>query len=110
MRITPSPFIAKLQQQGYVTNDYELLDSYEVATHHKPAFYFKRLRQLPAGLTEWAIHPSLTTPELQAVSDSWPVRQADFEFLMSAETRHILQQEGIIVLNYRPLQKLWQAR
>ncbi len=110
LRVTHKPFIEKLQQQGYATNDFDLLDSYHLETRTKPAVYFKLLRELPAGLTEWAIHPALVTGELKAMSDSWPVRQADFEFLMSPETREIIRQEGIIVLNYQPLQALWQAK
>jgi hypothetical protein len=110
MRVTNRPLIEKLQRQGYPTNDYDLLDSYRVETGDKPAYYFKGLRELPAGLTEWAIHPSLVTDELKAISDSWPVRQADFEFLMSPETREIIRQEGIIILSYQPLQALWQTK
>ncbi len=98
MRVTNRPLIEKLQRQGYPTNDYDLLDSYRVETGDKPVYYFKGLRELPAGLTEWAIHPSLVTDELKTISDSWPVRQADFEFLMSPETREIIRQEGIIIL------------
>jgi predicted glycoside hydrolase/deacetylase ChbG (UPF0249 family) len=110
MRVTGQPLIEKIQRQGLPVNDYNLLDSYNVATGDKPAYYFKSLRELPAGLTEWAIHPAWLTDELKAISASWPVRQADFEFLMSPETREIIRQEGIIVLNYQPLQELWQDR
>jgi predicted glycoside hydrolase/deacetylase ChbG (UPF0249 family) len=110
MRVTNRPFIEKLQRQGYPTSDYDILDSYRVETADKPAYYFKGLRELPAGLTEWAIHPSLVTDELKAISDSWPVRQADFEFLMSPETREIIRQEGITILSYQPLQALWQTK
>jgi predicted glycoside hydrolase/deacetylase ChbG (UPF0249 family) len=80
MRVTSRPLMERLQSQGLPTNDYDLLDSYRVETRDKPAFYFKGLRELPAGLTEWAIHPAWTTDELKAISPSWPVRQADFEF------------------------------
>jgi predicted glycoside hydrolase/deacetylase ChbG (UPF0249 family) len=110
MRVTNRPLIEKLQRQGYPTNDYDILDSYRVETADKPAYYFKGLRELPAGLTEWAIHPSLVTDELKAISDSWPVRQADFEFLMSPEALKIIRQEGILLLSYQPLQALWQTK
>ena len=110
MRVTNRPLIDKLQRQGYPTNDDDLLDSYRVETRDKPDYYFRALRELPPGLTEWAIHPSLVTGELKAISDSWPVRQADFEFLMSPETREIIRQEGIIILSYQPLQALWQTK
>lgn len=108
MRVTNKPLIQKLQQQGFPTNDYDLLNSYEIETQAKPDYYWQRLRELPPGLTEWAIHPSLTTGELKAIGNNWPVRQADFEFLMSPEIRRIIREEGIIVLSYKPLQEVWQ--
>lgn len=110
VRVTKQPLIAKIKRHGLPTPASDILDSYRIETHDKPAYYFRGLRKLPAGLTEWAIHPSLVTNELKAIGDSWPVRQADFEFLMSPETRAIIKQEGIIVLNYKTLQELWQAK
>lgn len=110
MRVSEQPLIEKIKRQGLPAPASDLLDSYRVETRDKPAYYFQGLRKLPPGLTEWAIHPSLVTNELKAMGDSWPVRQADFEFLMSPETRAIIDQEGIIVLNYKPLQELWQAK
>jgi predicted glycoside hydrolase/deacetylase ChbG (UPF0249 family) len=110
MRVSKKSFIGKLQQQGYATQDHEILDSYRLESRDKPEIYFKMLRQLPAGLTEWAVHPSLVTPELQAFSSSWDVREADFHFVTSPETRRIIEEEGIVLLDHRPLQKLWLAR
>jgi predicted glycoside hydrolase/deacetylase ChbG (UPF0249 family) len=110
MRVSEPPLIEKIKRQGLPAPDYDILDSYRVETRDKPAYYFRGLRELPPGLTEWAVHPSLVTGELKAIGDSWPVRQADLEFLMSPETRAIIAQEGIIVLNYKPLQELWQAQ
>ncbi|GIK37303.1 MAG: carbohydrate deacetylase [Chloroflexota bacterium] len=110
MRVSEPPLIEKIKGQGLPAHDYDILDSYRVETHEKPAYYFKGLRELRPGLTEWAVHPSLVTGELKAMGNDWPVRQADFEFLMSPETRAIIEQEGIIVLNYKPLQELWQAQ
>lgn len=110
MRVTEQFLIEKMQRQGLPTSDYDILDSYRIETHDKPGYYFKGLRELPPGLTEWAIHPSLTTGEIKAIGDSWPVRQADFEFLMAPETGEIIEQEGIIILNYKPLQELWRAK
>jgi hypothetical protein len=101
-------FSQKIKQQGYACVDYELLNSYDLETRTKPEIYYQFLQGLPPGLSEWAVHPSTTTAELQAMSDSWPVRQADYEFLMSPETQRLLAQEGIIVLDYGPLQALWK--
>lgn len=107
LRASTGPLIHKLQQQGYPTIDHEVLDSYRIETGDKPAYYYKLLRELPAGLSEWAMHPGLGSPELQAITASWPVRQADFDFLMSPEARRLIQAEGIIILSYQALQKLW---
>ncbi len=110
MRVSEKTFIDKLQQQGYATQDHEILDSYRLETGDKPEIYFKMLRQLPPGLTEWAIHPALVTPELQAISSSWPVREADFNFATSPVTKRIIEEEGIILLDYEPIQRLWQDK
>ena len=110
MRVTEQFLIEKIKRQSLPASDYDILDSYRVETSDKPAYFYQLLRELPPGLTEWAIHPSWVTDELKAIGDSWPVRQADFEFLMSPETQEIIEQEGIIVLNYKPLQELWQAK
>jgi hypothetical protein len=37
----------------------------------------------------------------------WRVRQADYEFLISPQARDVLQQEGIVVLDYRAIQRAW---
>ena len=62
-------------------------------------------------LSEWAVHPGLGNAELQALEpESWQVRQADFDFLISRQAREIIEQEGIVLLSYKPLQKVWQER
>jgi chitin disaccharide deacetylase len=59
-------------------------------------------------VSEWGVHPGLGTPELQALEpESWQVRQTDFDFLMSEQARQIIEQEGIVLLSYQPLQKVW---
>ncbi|MFN8459517.1 MAG: polysaccharide deacetylase family protein, partial [Anaerolineae bacterium] len=80
LRVSGRPFIEKLQRQGYPTNDHDLMDSYHVETVNKSVRYAHMLRELPAGLSEWAIHPGIGNAELQALMPSWPVRQADFDF------------------------------
>jgi chitin disaccharide deacetylase len=100
-----------LQRQGFPTNDHDVLDSYRLNIVEKSAHYAQLLRELPTGLSEWAVHPGLGTSELQAIEpESWQVRQTDFDFLMSRQAREIIQQEGIMLLDYKALQKVWQER
>lgn len=110
LRLSRRSFIERLQSQGYPTNDYDALDSYHIPTGDKPDIYYRLLRELPAGLSEWALHPAVGTAELQAITSSWPTRQADFEFLVSEEARHLVQREKITILTYEPLRELWSSR
>lgn len=105
-RVGAQPFIEKLQRQGCATDDHEVLDSYRLATREKPFLYPKLLRELPPGLSEWAIHPGIGNAELQAIMPTWEVRQADFDFFTSQEARDIVAEEGIVILSYEPLQEL----
>jgi predicted glycoside hydrolase/deacetylase ChbG (UPF0249 family) len=110
LRVANQPFIERVRSQGLPTDDYDLLDSFNVDIVDKSARYAQMLRALPAGLSEWAVHPGLANAESQAIDPGgWQVRQTDFEFVMSSEAREIIRQEGIILLSYKPLQALWQG-
>jgi predicted glycoside hydrolase/deacetylase ChbG (UPF0249 family) len=94
------------RRSGLPTVDHDVLDSYALGAAGKAAKYAQLLRALPAGLSEWAVHPSLGDAEAQAMEpDSWQVRRADFDFLVSPEARTILTEEGIIVVDYRAIQR-----
>jgi chitin disaccharide deacetylase len=103
--------IDKVQSQGLPTVDYDFLDSYMFGTEHKLARYAQQLRDLPEGLSEWAVHPGLDSDELFTIESGGDhSRQLDYDFLMSAEAREVIQQEGIVLLSYQPLQAVWQSR
>jgi predicted glycoside hydrolase/deacetylase ChbG (UPF0249 family) len=111
LRVADKASIAQVQSQGLPTDEHDLMDSYDVDTANKAAIYTQMLRELPQGLSEWAVHPALNTPEMQTIEpDSWQVRYTDYQFLMSTHAREVIQQEGIILLDYRPLQQVWQSR
>jgi chitin disaccharide deacetylase len=97
----------KLRLQGLPVTDHEFLDSFSLDIDGKSARYAKLLRNLPAGLSEWAVHPSLGNEESQAIDGSWRVRRTDYEFLTSPEANELLRQEGIIVVDYRIIQRAW---
>jgi hypothetical protein len=90
------------------TDDHDLLDSFKLDPVDKSARYGQMLRELPVDLSEWAVHPGLDTAELQTIEpDGKQVRQTDFDFLMSQEAQNMVKAEGIILLDYRPLQAVW---
>jgi chitin disaccharide deacetylase len=104
------PFIEKMQRRGCPTNDHDLMDSYDLDTVGKAARYARMLRALPVGLSEWAVHPGVGNAELRAAVPSWRVRQSDLDFVVSQEARDILQEERIILVDYRALKALWSDK
>jgi len=110
LRVRERPLIEKVQGHNLPCNDYDFLDSYLLDTNGKSAQFAQLLRDLPVGLSEWAVHPGLANAELLAIeADGAPVRQADLDFLVSAQAREVIQQEGITLLGYKALQQVWQA-
>ncbi len=110
LRVIGQSAIEKVQRLGLPCIDYDFLDSSSLETSTKPARYAKLLHELPAGLSEWAIHPGLDTLELQALEPhSNHFRQADYDFWTSPAAREMVQAEGIVLIDYRPLQEVWRA-
>lgn len=110
LRVSERAWIEQIQSQGLPTNDYHFMDSYFVDPQKKAGIYAQMLRELPTGLSEWAVHPGLDSPELLAIErEENHIRQSDYDFLISAEARETIETEGIILLNYRRLQALWKT-
>ncbi|MFD9220516.1 hypothetical protein ACFWDI_11020 [Streptomyces sp. NPDC060064] len=85
------------------------MDSFALGIDGKSARYAELLRDLQAGLSEWAVHPGLGNEESQAIEPGgWRVRRTDYEFLTSPEAGELLQQEGIVVTDYRTVQQKWR--
>lgn len=98
-----------LRQRKLPVIDHPFLDSFCLGTDGKPAQYAALLRDLPAGLSEWAVHPGLGNDESQALDPGgWRVRHTDYEFLTSPAARDLLQQEGIAAIGYSAIQQAWR--
>jgi predicted glycoside hydrolase/deacetylase ChbG (UPF0249 family) len=110
LRVVVPAHIEKVRGLGLPANDSGFLDSYGVDPATKASHYTQLLRDLPAGLSEWAVHPGLDTPELLAIEPQGNhIRQTDYDFLISAEAQEIVRAEGIVLLDYRALQTVWAA-
>jgi predicted glycoside hydrolase/deacetylase ChbG (UPF0249 family) len=109
LRVAERSWQKKLQSQGLPTNNYHFLDSYILDPANKAAQYTQLLQELPVGLSEWAVHPGLDNAELIAIDPGGSrIRQADFDFFASQQAKEIIEEEGIILLDYRALQKVWR--
>jgi predicted glycoside hydrolase/deacetylase ChbG (UPF0249 family) len=97
----------RLGQRGLPAADHGVMDSTRLPTAGKTGRFVRMLRELPAGLSEWAVHPALGTAEARAIDGWWQKRVADLRFLVSPEARETIAAEGIILLDYRALQAIW---
>lgn len=87
---------AALRSLGHTAQNQPFLDTFAIPLDGKHQALIDRIRQLPDGLSEWAVHP--------ATGPSWDpggvVRQTDLNWLMADETRQVLAEEDIVVLGY----------
>jgi chitin disaccharide deacetylase len=109
VRVWLDPGRRKLRWQGLPVTDHEFLDSFSLGIDGKAARHARLLRDLPPGLSKWPVHPGLGSEESHDRSWRWRVRRTDYEFLTSPEAREILQQEAIMVIDYRTIQQAWCA-
>jgi len=109
LRVMGQSWIEKVQSQGLPTNDFDFLDSYFIDPVTKAVRYAELLRELPVGLSEWAVHPGLDNSELLAIEpDGQHIRQTDFNFWTSQQAQDLISQQDIILLDYRALQDIWK--
>jgi predicted glycoside hydrolase/deacetylase ChbG (UPF0249 family) len=111
LRVTGKDWIEEIQNLGLPANNFDLLDSFSLDPVDKSARYARILHELPAGLSEWAVHPGLDDSELLALEpDGRHIRQTDFDFLTSSEAKEIMVAEGIVLIDYRALQAVWREK
>jgi len=96
-----------LRQRNLPVVDHEFLDSFGLDLDDKAARYAELLRDLPVGLSEWAVHPGLGDAESRAIDPGWRVRRTDYEFLTSPQAHELVQRNGIVVIDYRTIQQVW---
>ena len=108
VRVWLEPGRRKLRRRGLPVVDHEFVDSFALDVDGKAARYAELLRDLPPGLSEWAVHPGLGDEESRSVDPGgWRVRRTDYEFLTSPEAAEIVRQEGIVLADYRAVQQVW---
>jgi chitin disaccharide deacetylase len=90
--------------------DHDFLDSFALDIETKASRYLQLLRDLPAGLSEWAVHPGLGDATSRDLDDGWQVRSTDLDFLTSPEARDAVAREGIVIIDYRTILQAWSRR
>ena len=111
LRVVGQSWIENVQGQGLPTIDYDFLDSSLLDPATKAARYVELLRELPVGLSEWAVHPGIDNSELLTIEPGGNhIRQTDFDFWTSKQAKDVVKEEGIILLDYRALQDVWKEK
>jgi predicted glycoside hydrolase/deacetylase ChbG (UPF0249 family) len=109
LRVFDRARAGRLLAGGLPTIDHDPVDSTRLPTAGKANRYVRMLRGLPAGLSEWMVHPALGSAEARAVDPWWRKRAADLAFYTSPQARETIAAEGIVLLDYRALQTAWRA-
>ncbi|MGW0845460.1 polysaccharide deacetylase family protein [Streptomyces sp. NPDC002787] len=107
VRVWLEPGRRAMRRRGLPVVDHDFLDSFSLDTEGKADRYRQLLRELPPGLTEWAVHPGLGDRDARAADSGPCVRRTDHEFLISPQARETLTREGIVVIDYRAVQEAW---
>lgn len=71
--------------------------------------YHQWIRELPAGVTEIILHLSGDEEEIRHITGSWGNRFAEYRIFTEPDTRAVIQEQGVKLIGYRPLAKLWGA-
>jgi hypothetical protein len=88
--------------------DHPVLDSYGLPVEGRLEQYLGLLRNLPVGVTEWAVHPGLGNDELRTMEpESWGIRRGDLDVVTSVEIREAIAAEGITLITWRDMQATW---
>ena len=108
-RVWLEPGRRAARRRGLAVVDHDFLDSFALNVTGKADHYVRRLRSLPAGLSEWAVHPAVGEATAADADLDWAVRRSDHDFLLSSVARRVLDEEGIAVIDYGSLQRAWKT-
>lgn len=108
MRVNDAALRERLIVAGKPANDTPIIDGYSLPVDEKNAIWAHMLANLESGFHQWAVHVSTGDAEAQAMEpDAWRVRKTDFDFFTSDEARSIAEESGVVLIDYREVQRLW---
>lgn len=97
------------RRRGLPVVDHDFLHSFAPNVDGKAERYVELLRALPAGLSEWAVHPGVEDEGSRYVDVGWVVCSSDYAFLVSSRARLVIDEERIVVISYERVQRAWTA-
>jgi predicted glycoside hydrolase/deacetylase ChbG (UPF0249 family) len=98
----------RLRGEGHAVVDQPIVDSYGIPVDGRMEAYLTLLRAMPAGVTEWAVHPGLGNDEHRTLEpDTWGIRRGDLDVVTSTAIRDAIAAEGITLITWREMRATW---
>ncbi|MFB3788265.1 MAG: hypothetical protein ACE15F_18050, partial [bacterium] len=69
--------------------------------------YKRILRNLPVGISQIILHLGEESEELKAMTPSWRIQTSDLAFAMDPEVKSILEETGVIRIQWKDIQGAW---
>ncbi|MDP6836113.1 MAG: polysaccharide deacetylase family protein [Candidatus Marinimicrobia bacterium] len=69
----------------------------------KKGKFYKLVQSLKPGITEIIFHPSIETPALKRITNSWQQRVWEAQMFSDPEVMEFLQQEGVLFTNWKEM-------
>ena len=111
LRVWLPPNVTRARAAGLPVVDHPFLDSFTIDPVGKAGHYERLLRGLPAGLTEWAVHPAVGDGSRSSADPrDRRVRTGDHRFLVSTSAQRIIEEEGIELVGYDAVRTVWLER
>ena len=106
----PAQFFSVLTENDVILDSFVMANPTVRAAEWKE-FYGNAIKNLKQGLTEMIVHLGHNDSELQAVTLDHPDfgsawRQRDYEFVTSPEFKKLLNENHVILVQWKDLQKL----
>ncbi|UOF91215.1 polysaccharide deacetylase family protein [Fodinisporobacter ferrooxydans] len=94
----------RVAETGIIFCDNLILPEHKYKDETMKEFVLRKLSELPFGISEFFIHASIMTPELQAIVDNWQMRCDEFcLFTADRDIQSKIIQERIFFTTYRLL-------
>jgi len=104
----------ELKAQGFVFTDYFIHDEVSGDAYGKAItkeFWKNIIRNLKPGITELFIHATVLTDESRSITGSAQKRAEEYQcFVHDPDIRQLIEDEGIILIGYRPLMELQRKK
>lgn len=105
------PFRELCKEKGIIHPDYFIHEEFDhYKTENVEEFWTNYIKNLQPGVTEIYIHAVTEGDEIRAITGSAPKRIKELEFFTGKKIEQLLEDEGIILISYRPLLELQRKK